>query len=100
MGYRLSGPKILSKYSNMLSEGTTLGSIQIPPDGQPIILMRDRQTMGGYPKLGSVLSLDIDRLSQLPQGSTVTFQMIHIEEAHNILSLEAKKRVNIQVKYV
>ena len=100
MGYRLSGPKILSKYLNMLSEGTTLGSIQIPPDGQPIILMRDRQTMGGYPKLGSVLSLDIDRLSQLPQGSTVTFQMIHIEEAHNILSLEAKKRVNIRVKYV
>ena len=100
MGYRLSGPKILSKCSHMFSEGTTLGSIQIPPDGQPIILMRDRQTMGGYPKLGSVLSLDIDRLSQLPQGSTITFQMIQIEEAHNILSLEAKKRANIRLKYV
>ena len=100
MGYRLSGPKIESKCSNMFSEGTTLGSIQIPQDGQPIILMRDRQTMGGYPKLGSVLSLDIDRLSQLPQGSTVTFKMIHIEEAHNILLLEAQKRASRRLKYM
>ena len=71
----------------MLSEGICLGAIQIPQDGQPIILMNDRQTIGGYPKIGSIVSDDLDKLSQLNQGDKLNFQVISREEAHNLLSL-------------
>ena len=100
MGYRLTGPKIASKISDLLSEGTSLGAIQVPRDGQPIILMRDRQTMGGYPKLGSLFSLDVDKLSQLAQGSIITFEPISVEEAHNALLLEVLKRRNRKLSYI
>jgi len=69
---------------SMLSEGICLGAIQIPADGQPIVLMNDRQTIGGYPKIGSVIALDCARLAQLSPGSRVRFESISIEKAHNI----------------
>ena len=87
MGARLTGPPIKSSVDGILSEGICLGAIQFPPDGMPIILLRDRQTIGGYPKIGSVFSLDLDKLSQLPQGSKVCFEELSIEEAHNLLHL-------------
>lgn len=87
MGYRLEGPAIKCTQTAMLSEGITLGAIQIPPDGQPIVLMHDRQTIGGYPKIGSVLSLDLSRLAQCGQGANIYFEPITMETAHNELHL-------------
>ena len=70
-----------------MSEGICLGAIQIPADGQPIVLLNDRQTIGGYPKLGSALSLDAARLAQLRPGNTVHFAPISPHGAHNALHL-------------
>lgn len=98
MGYRLSGPKVNCEIDGILSEGIALGAIQIPKDGQPIVLMNDRQTIGGYPKIGSVLSLDLAKLSQLTQGSTVKFEPITIDHAHNLLVLAQHKFDNTQLE--
>lgn len=87
MGYCLTGPAISTDIKGVLSEGICLGAIQIPPDGQPIILMNDRQTIGGYPKLGAVLSLDLGQLGQLRSGDTVLFRPITVTDAHKILRL-------------
>lgn len=91
MGYRLTGPSINSNQSTLYSEGICLGAVQIPPDGQPIVLSVDRQTIGGYPKIGSVLSLDLYRLMQCTQEARVTFEPISIELAHNLLQLDKLK---------
>lgn len=91
MGYRLNGAQIAPSIGGILSEGICLGAIQVPADGQPIILLRDRQTIGGYPKLGSVLSLDLDRLAQLMPGDKLRFKSISIDQAHNALLLNEQK---------
>ncbi len=93
MGYRLVGPSIKSDMSQMYSEGISQGAIQVPPDGQPIVLGNDRQTIGGYPKIGSVLSLDLNRLMQCTAGNKVNFEPISIHLAHNLLLL-AKQQLN------
>jgi len=84
MGFRLEGEIIHSSMVGMLSEGICHGAIQIPADGQPIVLMNDRQTIGGYPKIGSVIPLDTARLAQLAPGATARFEAISIEQAHNL----------------
>jgi biotin-dependent carboxylase-like uncharacterized protein len=91
MGFRLEGEAIKSDIVGMLSEGICHGAIQIPADGQPIVLMNDRQTIGGYPKIGSVIPLDTAKLAQLSPGSNVRFESISAEHAHNLYSL-AKSR--------
>lgn len=73
MGYRLSGPAVTPPSEPILSEGIALGAIQIPPDGQPIILLNDRQTLGGYPKIGCVAKIDLPRLAQAKPGQSVRF---------------------------
>ena len=88
MGFRLEGEVIHSTMIGMLSEGICHGAIQIPADGQPIVLMNDRQTIGGYPKIGSVIPIDTARLAQLPPGSSIRFEAISIEQAHNLHWLE------------
>ncbi|TNF90279.1 MAG: biotin-dependent carboxyltransferase [Gammaproteobacteria bacterium] len=88
MGFRLEGETVHSGMVSMLSEGICHGAIQIPADGQPIVLMNDRQTIGGYPKIGAVIPLDTARLAQLSPGATVRFEKISIEQAHNIHCLE------------
>lgn len=98
MGYRLEGPAIPSATRTMLSEGICLGAIQVPADGQPIVLLNDRQTIGGYPKLGSVLSLDCDRLSQLRPGGVVRFRPISGLDAHNELHLAAARSKTIALQ--
>jgi biotin-dependent carboxylase-like uncharacterized protein len=87
MGYRLEGPAIECGIDGILSEGICFGAIQIPADGQPIVLLNDRQTIGGYPKIGSALSLDAARLAQLPPGGIVHFAPISPHGAHNALHL-------------
>lgn len=98
MGFRLEGETVHSDMTGMLSEGICHGAIQIPADGQPIVLMNDRQTIGGYPKIGSVISLDTARLAQLSPGAQVRFEAISIEQAHNIHCLEQArfKRTPVQ----
>ncbi len=85
MGYRLTGQEIQSSVDGILSEGICHGAIQIPADGQPIVLINDRQTIGGYPKIGSMISIDTARLAQLLAGSKVSFESVSIEQAHNLL---------------
>ena len=93
MGYKLKGGAIRCQQSQLLSEGICYGAVQIPPDGQPIVLLNDRQTLGGYPKIGSVLSLDCALLSQAGAGVEVYFTPISAEQAHNALCL-AKVRTD------
>ncbi|MEQ9463266.1 MAG: biotin-dependent carboxyltransferase family protein [Haliea sp.] len=87
MGYRLEGPAIRCNIEGILSEGICFGAIQIPADGQPIVLLNDRQTIGGYPKIGAALSLDAGRMAQLQPGGTVHFAAISPHAAHNALHL-------------
>ena len=87
MGYRLEGPRIECDVDGILSEGICHGAIQIPPDGQPIVLLNDRQTIGGYPKIGTALSLDAARLSQLTPGCSVHFAAITVRTAQRALDL-------------
>lgn len=87
MGYRLEGPAIRCDIQGILSEGICFGAIQIPADGQPIVLLNDRQTIGGYPKIGAALSLDAARMAQLRPGGTVHFTAISAHAAHNALHL-------------
>lgn len=89
MGYRLEGPPIACDIQGILSEGICYGAIQIPADGQPIVLLNDRQTIGGYPKIGSALSIDAAHLAQLKPGGIVHFAPISHHAAHNALHLAA-----------
>jgi allophanate hydrolase subunit 2 len=68
--------------SNFVSDGIPLGAVQVPPDGQPIVMLADRQTTGGYPKIATVISADIPLLAQcMPGQSRVRFKAVGIEEA-------------------
>ena len=85
MGFKLKGSAITPKKGGIISEGIAFGSVQIPKDGQPIVLLKERQTIGGYPKIGSVLAVDCFKLAQIPIGSMVRFESIEIEEAQEIM---------------
>ncbi|WP_163834215.1 5-oxoprolinase subunit C family protein [Spartinivicinus ruber] len=87
MGYRLAGEPVNSVLNGIISEGISYGAIQIPKDGQPIVLLRDRQTIGGYPKIGCVTAIDAARLSQRGPGATVRFALkdIHQAEAERMI---------------
>ena len=81
MGCKLSGESILCDCNEIISEGISLRAIQVPSDGQPIILLKDRQTIGGYPKIGSVLAIDCFKLSQVKANTKIRFSEISIDEA-------------------
>ena len=86
MGYKLVGPTIeCSNSSNIISDGNALGVIQIPGDGTPRILLSDRGTTGGYPKLATVITADIGKLAQALPDHTLRFHRVSIEEAHDAL---------------
>jgi biotin-dependent carboxylase-like uncharacterized protein len=85
MGYRLTGtPLLMSKPRQLLSEATTFGTIQVPAGGQPIILMADRQTTGGYPKMAYVATVDLPLLAQLAPGDALKFEAITLERAQEL----------------
>jgi allophanate hydrolase subunit 2 len=85
MGIRLSGNKLENIVStNIKSEGLIRGAIQVPADGNPIIMLSDHGTIGGYPKIGVVISADLDRVGQLTPGSIINFKEVSLEEAQNI----------------
>ena len=88
MGVTLSGAQLHSGIGSLYSEATCYGAIQVPPDGNPIILLNDRQTVGGYPKPGAVISSDCLRLAQSRPGQRVRFALCSPEEADRIGWLE------------
>ena len=81
VGYRLQGNPISNVPSALTSEGMAYSSVEITSAGQPIILMNDAPTIGGYPKIGTVFSLDLFKLSQRQAKTTVQFEVISIEQA-------------------
>ena len=101
MGMRIEGPKIENiKEKNIRSEGIVKGAIQIPPDGNPIIMLSDHGTIGGYPKIGVVISADYDKLVQLVPNSKIKFKLIDLHEAeklYKLYSLETENLLN-QIK--
>jgi antagonist of KipI len=103
MGYRIEGPPLtLTDQRELLSEAVTFGTVQVPPDGNPIVLMADRQTTGGYPKIAQVVSVDLPLLAQSQIGSWISFQWISLREAQEMklmLSMDLdllKKSVQMQ----
>jgi len=84
MGYRLQGPRLsMHEPAQLLSEPTSFGSIQVPADGNPIILMADRQSTGGYPKIAHVAAIDVPQVAQGLPGDTLRFREISLEEAQS-----------------
>ena len=82
MGFRLAGPALSHKTSaDILSDGIVCGSIQVPGDGQPIIMMRDHQTTGGYTKMATVISADLAPLARMRPGLSLRFRAVSQEEA-------------------
>jgi biotin-dependent carboxylase-like uncharacterized protein len=88
MGYRLEGPAVKHLHGhNIVSDGTVNGSIQVPGNGAPIVLMPDRGTSGGYPKIATVISADLGRFAQIPAGRGFCFKAVSMAEAQR----EARK---------
>jgi antagonist of KipI len=85
MGLRLRGDAIPSPSGHMITEGVALGAVQVPPDGQPIILFVEHQTTGGYPKPANVISADFWKLGQLRPREPVQFESVTIEQALTLL---------------
>ncbi len=84
MGYRLNGPEIAhtrASTDGIISDGVPLGAVQVPPDRQPIVMMADRQTTGGYPKIATVVSADIPLLAQCLPGQSIRFKAVRVEQA-------------------
>ncbi|MDG6895238.1 biotin-dependent carboxyltransferase family protein [Volucribacter amazonae] len=82
MGYRLQGQTlVLNDPLEMLSHGVPVGTVQVPPEGQPIVLMADAQTTGGYPKIATVIRADLGRLAQNPFGQDIYFRQVSVEQA-------------------
>ncbi|MDP5276613.1 biotin-dependent carboxyltransferase family protein [Chengkuizengella axinellae] len=100
MAYRITGPQIkLKSQLNMISEAVTMGTIQVPPDGSPRILLADRQTTGGYPRIAQVVSIDLPLIAQLKPGDTIMFQEISLEEAE-MLYMQLEKDLSVLKKII
>ncbi|MEX1184125.1 MAG: biotin-dependent carboxyltransferase family protein [Gemmatimonadota bacterium] len=85
MGYRLSGALLeLKAPLEMISSPVAVGTVQVPPTGQPIVLMADAQTVGGYPRIANVITADLPALAQLAPGGIVRFRRIDLEDAQRI----------------
>ena len=83
MGYRLEGPRLtLDQPLELLSSPIAQGTVQVPPGGNPIVLMADRQTVGGYPRIAQVITVNVPLLAQAAPGARVRFQETTIEQAH------------------
>ncbi len=96
MGMRLNGNKLDNiKDTNIKSEGLVKGVIQVPADGHPIILLSDHGTLGGYPKIGVVISADYDKLVQITPGSKIKFKEIKLKDAENLYKLYNMETNNI-----
>jgi antagonist of KipI len=84
MGYRLGGPVLSGRRADIISDAVAAGSVQVPGSGHPIVMTADRQTTGGYPKIATVITPDIDLLGQLKPGDKVRFTPVSLAQAHRI----------------
>jgi antagonist of KipI len=85
MGIRLNGPKLIRRRGReLLSSAVAPGTLQVPPDGQPILLLADAQTIGGYPRLAHVIGVDLPLAAQLRPGSRVRFTEVTLDDAHRL----------------
>jgi antagonist of KipI len=100
MGIRLSGiPLRLKENLELITEGVAHGSVQVPPNGQPIILLSDRQTTGGYPKIAQVTSVDLPILAQKRPGESVNFEEISVQHSQQ-LYVKMEKLMRVQKKII
>lgn len=98
MGLRLEGCRLTTKKTlSLLSAPVSTGTIQIPGDGQPILLLHDRQTTGGYPIIAHVISADLPKVAQVGPGNKLTFQAITLEEAEQMLLDQEKRLRSLQI---
>tara|TARA_B100000900_G_scaffold270397_1_gene230913 strand:+ start:290 stop:1234 length:945 start_codon:yes stop_codon:yes gene_type:complete len=96
MGMRLDGPKLRNIFdTNIRSEGLIKGVIQVPADGKPIIMLSDHGTIGGYPKIGVVISADYDKLVQLTPGSKIKFKEVKLSSAEKLFKLYELETQNL-----
>ena len=97
MGYRLEGEVIKHKEkADIISDGALFGSVQVPANGSPIILMADRQTAGGYTKIATVISSDLPKISQMGSDNEIVFEKISLEEAHKVYREYEKNLLEIK----
>jgi biotin-dependent carboxylase-like uncharacterized protein len=91
MGLRLTGPSVTAPHAGqMITEGVSLGAIQVPPGGQPILLFVEQQTTGGYPKIANVIAADLSSVGQLRPRDEIRFELLSLETAVSILAEEEK----------
>ena len=96
MGMRLEGPAIKNIVNtNIKSEGLIKGVVQVPADGNPIIMLSDHGTIGGYPKIGVIISADYDKLVQLCPGSKIKFQEVELNDAEKLFKLYEVETQNL-----
>jgi antagonist of KipI len=92
MGYRLTGPALtLKSPKELLSTAVTFGTVQVPAQGQPIVLMADHQTTGGYPRIAQVITADLPILAQVQPGQQLRFQEISLAEAYQLYFRQEQK---------
>ncbi|GAB1488467.1 urea amidolyase family protein [Opitutaceae bacterium] len=92
MGARLDGAALtLPSTRELVSEAVATGSVQVPPDGQPIVLLAERQTIGGYPKVANVITVDLGRIAQARPGDVVRFAEVTVDEARRLQSAAARE---------
>lgn len=101
MGYRLKGAALLQLTpSELISEAVSFGSVQVPPDGNPIILAADCQTTGGYPKIGQIAAVDLSLIAQAKPGNQFSFREISLETAQSIVIRREKSLRNLKLGIV
>jgi antagonist of KipI len=101
MGVRLSGPRIAhARGHDIISDGIALGAVQVPGDGQPIVLLVDRQSTGGYTKIATVCSFDIPRIGQAKPGQRVRFAAVDVAEAQRLSRAAAADIENVELQEI
>jgi allophanate hydrolase subunit 2 len=97
MAFRLEGsPLAHTSNADIISEATPIGSIQVPSSGLPIVLMADRQTTGGYPKIATLISADLGLAGQLAPGDTISFAVCSAQEAMAALIAQERALMTIE----
>lgn len=98
MGYRLAGPTLrLSEPIELVSEAVAEGTVQLPPGGEPIVLMADRQTTGGYPRIAQVATVDLPLLAQLRPGEAVRFREIPLAESQALYLARERELTMLEI---
>jgi len=101
MGARLQGPRIAhARGHDIISDGVALGAVQVPGDGQPIVLLVDRQSTGGYTKIATVCSFDIPRVGQAKPGQRIRFSAIDVREAQRLSRAAAADIANVELQEI